>query len=389
MLVEWFRGWVLTGFPWNALGTVWAPFPVWSQGAALMGMFGLSLITVLMATSIVAGGLGAFGQCKPWLRGFAVMGFMLMAQGIGGWVRIPAGAVDAQPDVLLRLVQPNIAQAKKWDPAFRYENVLDQILMSQAPGWEKITHVIWPESASTYPLDKEGLVYRKLVAQAVPHDGWLLTGAPRRTAYGEPLKIWNSIFAINEHGDIGDIHDKAHLVPFGEYVPFKSFLPIQKLTAGRVDYSPGQGPRTVKIARTPPYSPLVCYEIIFPEEVVAHASRSENRPAWILNLTNDGWFGLSAGPYQHFAAATLRAVEQGLPVVRAANTGISAVIDPYGRIVAHLALGQKGHIDVQLPQPIVIPIYARTGSVSGVVLALLLLGFSGLFVTRRARYSGS
>ncbi len=369
MLMEWVRGWIFTGFPWNGQGVVWAPFPIWAQGAAYVGGLGLSFFTVLVMTAPAAGVLGAFGDSRRFLRGFCVLLCGLGLQLGIGWQRLPVESLPNQPDVKLRIVQPNIPQTEKWAPDRRYDDILNMILMSQQTGWSGVTHVIWPETAVTYPLNSEGEFYLRLVAQAAPRQGWLITGSPRRTPKNHPLQVWNSVYAIDSHGGIGSVYDKSHLVPFGEYVPFSQYIPLTKLTAGRVDFTPGTGPRTVVLPRTPPYSPLVCYEIIFPNQVVDQSSR----PDWILNVTNDGWFGLSAGPYQHFALAVLRAIEQGLPVVRAANTGISGVVDPYGHVVAQIGLGHKGVLDVYLPQPLVKTLYSRCGDWVPMLMAVVFV----------------
>jgi len=187
----------------------------------------------------------------------------------------------------------------------------------------------------------------------------VITGAPRIAGQvgGRP-KFWNSVFVIDPSGGVVATYDKFHLVPFGEYMPLRNYLPLDAIAAGPIDFSAGPGSRTIDLPGLPPVSPLVCYEAIFPGEVVA----SGNRSAWLLNVTNDAWFGRSAGPHQHFAIARTRAVEEGLPLVRAANTGISAVIDPYGSIVARLGLGQRGILDVPLPKALVEPtLYARYG----------------------------
>ncbi|MBN2752712.1 MAG: apolipoprotein N-acyltransferase, partial [Rhodospirillaceae bacterium] len=302
------------------------------------------------------------------------------AQGLGGKIRLPDGPAPVQPHVAVRLVQPNIPQTEKWKPRQRRENLLQQILLSRSPGWETRTHVIWAETASTFPLDlPEDALARNLLAQAVPHGGWLMTGAPRRSPQGQPFQLWNSVIALNDQGQIGDVHDKAHLVPFGEYMPGGRWLPLKKLAAGRVDYSPGPGRRTVRLAETPPYSPLICYEVIFPGAV----TDASDRPDWILNVTNDAWFGVSAGPHQHLAAAILRAVETGLPVVRAANTGISATIDPYGRVVASLGLGKRGVVDSGLPRPLPETVFSGLGNVLPTLMLILL--FLGVNFAVRSR----
>lgn len=364
--VEWLRGWLFTGFPWNPLGVAWAFHPAFAQGAAVVGVFGLSWYTMLAMTAPMAGSLGAFGARRGGWRGAGVAAAMIAVQGAGGALRLPEGPQPVQDGVALRLVQPDIPQTLKWDPVMRQDHLFQQVILSRSPGWEKITHVIWSETAATFPIDgPENTFARNVVAQAAPPGGWLITGVPRVSPPGQPRQLWNSVIAVDGEGAIGAIFDKAHLVPFGEYVPFGGLLPVTKITAGRTDFSPGPGIRTVRLEGTPSYSPLVCYEVIFPGAVVDPA----HRPEWLLNLTNDAWFGLSAGPHQHFAAAVFRAVEEGLPLVRDANTGISAVVDPYGRVVARLDLGRRGVVDSPLPKPIPATIFAHTGNLLALFLA--------------------
>jgi apolipoprotein N-acyltransferase len=179
------------------------------------------------------------------------------------------------------------------------------------------------------------------------------------------VRIWNSLEVIDGDGRILASYDKAHLVPFGEYMPLPAWISLAKVTAGSLDFTAGPGPRTLTLAGLPPVGPLICYEVIFPAAVVDR----RQRPDWLLNLTNDGWYGISSGPYQHLVAARMRAVEEGLPLVRAANSGISAVIDPYGRVVASLGLGQAGVLDADLPRPIGATLFARAG---WLILPLLL-----------------
>jgi apolipoprotein N-acyltransferase len=381
MAVEWVRSWALTGFPWNPLGVVWAFHPAMIQGAAVVGVFGLSWYTLLAMTAPMAGHLGAFGARKGAWKGVGVAVAMVAVQGLGGLARVPDAPQPVQDGVLLRLVQPDIPQTLKWDPVLRRDHLVDQVILSRAAGWEKVTHVIWSETAATFPIDgAENTFARNIVAQAAPPGGWLITGAPRVSPQGEPRRLWNSVIAVDRDGETGAIFDKAHLVPFGEYVPLGGILPVTKITAGRTDFSPGPGVRTVHLPGTPAYSPLVCYEVIFPGAVVDAA----DRPEWLLNLTNDAWFGLSAGPHQHFAAAIFRAVEEGLPLVRDANTGISAVVDPYGRVVASLDLGQRGVLDSPLPRPLSATIYAWTGNWSGFLLAMVFI-LAPYFIPSRLR----
>jgi apolipoprotein N-acyltransferase len=234
--------------------------------------------------------------------------------------------------------------------------------------------VIWPEAAVPFLIEREPML-RKTLASVVPAGGYLFTGAPRGEPKTGPLdQVWNSLVALDEHGDIRATFDKFHLVPLGEYVPLRQLFPfISKVTPGGMDFTAGAGPTTIRLPGLPPVGPVICYEVIFPHAVVNEA----DRPDWIVNLTNDGWFGITSGPYQHFASARLRAVEEGLPLVRAANTGISGIVDSYGRVIKRLGLGDTGVIDGVLPQPLTPTAYARGGDWNvlalGLIAALLAL----------------
>jgi len=373
LFVEWLRSWILTGFPWNLIGTVWAFSPEMLQLAALSGVWGLSLITVLAAAAPAV--LATDGGPGRGRRMFATATFaLLIAVWAGGAIRLagaPASGERVVDGVRLRLVQASVAQALKWRPEARRDNLEAQMRLSVGPGFEDVTHVIWPETAVPY-LFGEVPELRRLLGRVVPPGGLLITGAPRGAPGAGPPRIWNSLVALDGDGEVVSTYDKHHLVPFGEYVPFRSVLGIDKLVPGRVDFSAGPGPVRLDLPGLPPASPLICYEIIFPGQVVAPGAR----PAWLLNVTNDAWFGTSSGPYQHFASARVRAVEEGLPLVRAANTGISALVDGYGRVIGRLGLNQVGVLDVSLPRPVSgITPYARIGnwSVAIVFLGTLLI----------------
>lgn len=349
MLAEWVREWVLTGFPWNLLGTVWVFSDAMIQLAALTGVYGLSLLGVVAAAmpAVLAEPVSGGGkEQNRWMPVLAAAGVLALVWAGGEW-RLAGAGNDTVPGVRLRLVQPNIPQKQKWKRELRRGHVLKQLEMSNRPtpsGWSP-THVIWPETAVPFVISGPSQLTRTL-GRAAPPGGMVIVGAPRTTGAGTASKkIFNSLLAIDSQGRIKDVYDKHHLVPFGEYVPFRSVLPVGKLTAGRQDFSPGPGVRTLTVDGLPPFSPLICYEVIFPGQV----AEKNNSPQWLLNITNDAWFGLSSGPYQHFAAARLRAVEEGLPLVRVANTGISGIVDSYGRVVRRLGLGQEGVIDGPLP----------------------------------------
>ncbi len=369
-LAEWLRGWLFTGFPWNLVATVWTPAEGMLQSAAWIGAFGLGLLTVAAAAMPAA-----FVWLPPRRAAAAVLAALLplgLAWALGAQ-RLPDGAAATVPDVRLRLVQAGIEQATKWSPELRAAHVRDQVALSRAAGFDAVTHVVWPESAVPFFLDLDANA-RALVAQAAPPGGAVITGTIRRTPpEAGGFKVWNSLMAVNAAGEVVAGYDKVHLVPFGEYVPLRALIPagIEKLTAGSTDFSPGPARVALSVPGAPAFSPLICYEIIFPGAVLGPGAR----PGWILNLTNDGWFGLSAGPYQHFASSRLRAVEEGLPVVRAANTGISAVVDPYGRVVAGLGLGERGVVDAPLPQALPQTVFARLGNALPVGIAVIAVLF--------------
>ena len=379
---EWVRGWVLTGFPWNSVGTVWVAVPPVLQAAAWIGVYGLSMVTVYAAAAFAA--LAAPGRLR-WPA--AVSGILLLAAfGAAGAIRLAAAPSGAVADVRLRIVQPNIDQRDKIRRDRRQAGLHRLVLMSMEDAGGGATHVIWPEAAIRLSMLADPR-NRSLVRAAVPTDGLLLTGAVRvrRDAGGRAVAAWNSVAVVDRDGRRAGIYDKHHLVPLGEYVPLRGVLPLAKLTPGRIDFSAGPGPQTIDLEGLPPFSPLICYEVIFPGAVVA----SGERPRWLLNVTNDAWFGFSSGPYQHFAAARMRAVEEGLPLVRAANTGISAVVDAYGRVMRQLPLGERGVIDAALPKPASErTLYARFGDITAGAAAILIFG-AGLVMYRRRAGGGT
>ncbi|WP_193366681.1 apolipoprotein N-acyltransferase [Pelagibius marinus] len=382
LIGEGLRAWILTGFPWNLLGTVWAFAPAPLQLAAYGGVWLLSLITVIAATAPAV--LADPARRSP--RGLAVVALLVLlpalAWGFGAWrlAAAPARGSDVVAEVRLRLVQPSIPQALKWRADRKAANLRLQAELSLAPGYEDRTLIIWPETAVPYLLAAEPRL-REELADIVPPGAFLVSGAPRVDPADPQGKIWNALHALDGQGAIVATYDKTHLVPFGEYTPLRSLLGLAKLTAGSRDFSAGEGLKTLTLPGLPAFSPLICYEIIFPGAVKAAAGTAAP-PRWLLNLTNDAWFGDSSGPYQHFAAARLRAVEEGLPVIRAANNGISAVIDSYGRVIDRINLNDRGIIDAYLPEAAT----ERTPySYAGNILYLIELLFTTcvIFVARR------
>lgn len=373
------RGVWFTGFPWNMIGYCWNEVGPIRQAAAWVGVYGVSLLTVLVAAapSILASGERL--QSIKLITLYAAFAII----GLGGWLRLAGDHGEMVPGVTLRLVQPNIVQSLKWDhraAAANFENLLD---LSAEPSKQPLTAILWPESATSYYLERE------LAALEAIHDhvngAMLITGslrAARSDADGH-VDYWNGMIALDKSGQVVGTYNKFHLVPFGEYVPFSHILPIGKLTPGLADFSRGPGPRTLTVPGLPPFGPLICFEVIFPGEVVDRA----NPPKWLLTLTNDGWYGYSTGPFQHFVQAGWRAIEEGAPLVRVANTGISGVVDPYGKVIAELGLEERGYIDVPLPQALAeSTIYARFGDGPVWLLALVLMAV-GIWVRNGGEFS--
>jgi apolipoprotein N-acyltransferase len=387
--LEWVRAWVLTGFPWNLIGTVWTFSDAMIQLAAVAGVYGLSLLTVMVAAmpAVLADSAGG-PRARAWQPVAAAFAALALVWA-GGLLRL-AGADEATvPGVRLRLVQPNIPQTLKWDPAQRQQHVVKQIRMSlrppSAPSQDiparPPTHVIWAETAVPYYVANEPALLAAL-GSVVREGGAVIVGAPRTTPEpSTPFQVWNSLHAIDAKGRVIATYDKFHLVPFGEYVPFRKWLPIAKITHGATDFSRGPGPQTLTIPGLPPVSPLICYEAIFP--ATARAREPWRRPGWLLNLTNDAWFGISSGPHQHLAAARLRAVEEGLPLVRVANNGISGIVDAYGRIRARLGLGLEGVIDGDLPVALAAPpAYGHYGDRMTLAIFLIAAAAAGIASAR-------
>lgn len=403
---EWLRGHLFTGFPWNLVGYTWTWSDAALQSASLFGIYGLSFATVFVLASpaalIVArsrmqfdgkarmhGGTGearTSSDSTGWRtprdepRGgravvFSLALVMLAGDFAYGMVRLGDATDAVQDGVSLRLVQANVAQEFKWEPDQLRANLERHLVLMRSPGLETVSAVVWPETALPYALDGNREL-RQALGALLPRGAVLMTGAPRieTDADGRLItEMWNSVAVLDSTGTVVGTYDKAHLVPFGEYVPLRPLLAatgLDKIVPGILDYSAGTGPRTIVLPGLPDVSPLVCYEVIFPGAVT-----SSERPAWLLNVTNDAWYGKSAGPYQHFAMARVRAVEEGIPLVRAANTGISGVVDAYGRVRASLGLMEAGVVDSELPVPLPPTFYSRFKDwpVAGLILLLALV----------------
>ncbi len=365
VFMEWVRSFIFTGFPWNLLGTALSFSPELIGGAAYIGTYGLSLALLLLLSGIALF-LAAPGNRRAGL-------FMAIVPAVFfGWCASSYERVDTTGGMKVRLVQPSIPQTFKWHPALAYKNFREYIDLSRSESLDGISLVVWGETASPYSLDRDEEHLQEITA-AIPDNGLLITGL-LRVGIENGLRVpYNSMFAINKAGEIKDYYDKAHLVPFGEYLPFRQYLPdfMQPVANVVGDLGKGEKYKNLQIPGLPLIGGAICYESIFPKEIV----NVRQKPEILAVLANDGWYGISAGPYQHLAAAQMRAVEEGITVIRSANTGISAVIAPNGEILGELGLNAKGIADIILPARLASPtLYGKYGNaVPGCLLLLTLL----------------
>jgi apolipoprotein N-acyltransferase len=384
-LSEWLRGHVLTGFPWNTFGYALTEPLALAQTGSLIGLWGLTFLSVAIFASPAVLIDGTSRGRKPWIAPAAAL-VLLIAMGIFGAVRLSGHPTTMIADLKLRIMQPNLQQDVRFNYSAKAEVMQKYLALSdrasgpQSTGVRDVNVLIWPESAFPFFLTREADAMAQ-IADLLPKGTVLITGAVRAPDVPPGVRItraYNSIYVIDHDGSVLSVYDKLHLVPFGEYLPFQNWmekLGFEQLTRVQGGFIPGTRRRTLEIPHAPRALPLICYEAIFPGDV---AERND-RPGWIVNLTNDGWFGISTGPYQHLQQVRLRAIEEGLPVVRAANTGISAVIDPVGRVVARLGLGLEGVLDSGLPSSIPPTIYARIGDIP----AAIFVAAAFIFVIRR------
>jgi apolipoprotein N-acyltransferase len=368
-LGEWLRGHVITGFPWNLAAYAWAFSDAASQFASVAGAYGLTLITAAIAAAPVALTGPAAGRAR--LAPLAGAALAVAGLFVFGAVRLAAADPEPPGRPMVRAVQPDIAQDEKWLPQNYNRNFTDHLSLSERPGNQAVDLFAWSEAAVPYQLDTDEPA-RWRMAQVGHPGAVVVTGFPRvEVDAGGRTRYFNSMIFVGEGGRTLATFDKAHLVPFGEYVPLKGLfraldsvfealglsIRFQKVVEGGGDFVPGSGPRVIHLPGLPPVSPLICYEVIFPGAVTP----AGERPDWLLNITNDAWYGNWAGPRQHLAIARFRSIEEGLPMLRAAGTGISAIIDAHGRVLEALDLNQRGVVDGRLPAPLAPTLYARFG----------------------------
>lgn len=383
------RGHLFTGFPWNSPGMALGQNLWLMQNASLVGLYGLTFMAVAICAAPALLLTGRTRRERLMSPALALLVLGIMA-GFGLW-RIPSEPSTTVENVRFRIMQPNLAQDAKFNPRNRDAIMRRYLTISASQGRDGTglagaTHVVWPESAFPFLLHRDPASLAQIGGLLDP-GAVLITGAARMD---EPLpgesvgKFFNAIQVIDDRGTILGAYDKVHLVPFGEYVP--KFLDAVIRVVGLRQFvqipggfEPSERRLSLSIPGLPPVAATICYEAIFPGEILPEGPR----PNLILNVTNDAWFGQTPGPYQHFAQARLRSVEEGLPLIRAANTGISAVTDSYGRVVDSLPLGVEGVIDAKLPVAATATVYSKVEMFS--LTATLVICLMALIVRRKQR----
>jgi apolipoprotein N-acyltransferase len=366
---EWLRGHLFTGFPWNLSAYGWGISLALMQSASLMGAYGLSFLTILLGAALAEPFSGRW-------RAPALVVLLFVALWGYGVYRLANTPTQNVAGVSVRLVQPDIPQAEKYVRRLMLRNWQRLIDLSAMPGRPSV--IIWPEAATGFAvarapgaLDEIGLFTAR--GQTV------ITGSDRVVPGPRHLIAYNSLYLFGPNGALPQVYDKFHLVPFGEYVPFAGLLNqigIRQLTVGE-GFSSGDHPHVMTVTGAPLMSPLICYEVIFPHAVI---DASAARPGWFVNITDDSWFGPWAGPEQHFLTARVRAIEEGLPMARTANTGISAMIDGNGRVRSFLGLNRLGVVDSALPVALPPTPYARFGDLI-FLLFLVTAAFASFCIT--------
>lgn len=368
-LAEYLRSVLFTGFPWGLLSYSWVNTPV-AQWAAYVGPFGLLFLTLLCGLMLVSFPTRNFLGPVLALTSFAILWGVGAARTTG---------TDLKPDesFRVRLIQPNAPQHQKWDPEWTDVFFARSLKLTSLPSDIPIDLVVWPETSVPFLLDGN-VDALQLLSDAAGKGAHIIAGIQRTDGDA----YYNSMVHLNPQGNLVALYDKYRLVPFGEYIPFSKYLPLLGLRglAQQLDgFTAGTGAALIDVTGVPAYRPLICYEAIFPW---AASQDGGQRPKFLLHITNDAWFGAQIGPLQHLAQVQFRAIEQGLPVLRSANTGVTAVIDPYGRILNQLGMNKTGKLDSYLPMPVDLTLYSKIGDYP-IILFLLILGAIVKYVTCR------
>jgi apolipoprotein N-acyltransferase len=358
---EWARGFVATGFPWNLTGSLFAVDLASLQAASVIGAYGLCVIANFFALVPVLWILGH----RRFAAIFLILPLALAAFGAARLANSSDG-YSVSSGSMIRLVQPAIPQVDKWDRSKRQAH-LDKLVDLSRQGDVVPKLVIWPETAFAGFASRSQSLLNTTIRNATQNDGVVITGIPR---FGGDRTLLNSAIMINHDGAIKTVYDKRHLVPFGEYIPFRKWLPFLEPIVGPIDFVPGENNRLMHLDGYGNMQMLICYEVIFAGAVIDQ----EMRPDIIINITNDAWFGQSAGPWQHLVQAQMRAIEEGLPLMRVANTGITAGFNSYGRILGQIGLGAQGVLDLSVPLALPPTLFARFGNLGFFALIFLIIG---------------
>ena len=388
-VTEWLRGFIFTGFPWNPIGHTAMPTPLLMQTASIFGVEGVNALAVFFFALPAVLGLGRHRK-----RAVFFLALLAVAHIGYGYVRLHGAAEDKNEGLLVRLVQPSIAQSEKWDNAARdkiFAKLLELSATKPAEGVKQPDVIIWPETAIPFLMNERPDAYSAIAAMLQPGQT-LLAGAVRQEGdreAGEEVRYYNSLLVIGEDGELISASDKRHLVPFGEYLPMQdvlSSLGLSQVVNMPGGFTPGGKRRNIVLSNGVKLNPLICYEGIFPREIVA----SDGRADAMVNITNDAWYGNTPGPYQHLRFTQLRSVEQGMPLLRVANNGITASVDSYGRIIEDLKLNAIATLDIRVPPVLQPTIYVLYGRIVFSFILLALVAIAGLTIGRtRSRISAS
>ena len=381
---EWLRGHAFTGLPWNHPGLIWPAGEAISQIASLIGAWGLALFTLFLLAApaaLTSSRYGLLARAMPLALAVILLGTLFIA----GSIRLEKTEIAFVEGVKLRVIQAQIDQSEKWDPKNK-QKIIDHYLdLSSKDGLENITHIIWPEGALPLLLLESPEVLQQIAARF--SDGpILLTGVTRReVTKDQQILFRNSLVALSFHRGVPAlemVYDKYHLTPFGEYLPFGKLLAssgIKALTPLGGGFTAGSSPITTTIPGAPAVSPQICYESIF----AGLTPSGKDRPKWIVNVTNDSWFGPTTGPKQHIQQVKYRAIEEGLPIIRSASSGISGVIDPLGRLISKAPVNTNASIDAELPEALRATLLSKFNNISLVFWFLLVLAVTTLQVLRQ------
>lgn len=380
MLSEFLRGHILTGFPWDLFAYGWAGVLPIVQSVSLFGVYGLTFLTIFWC-AVPGYLLMSRASRRETSIAVALVAVSIAGLYVWGAYRLSSHPTQHHDNVIVRVVQPNIPQEEKWDNTRMVANLQKLVRNSSVEmSADKTYAVIWPETAITDYIvnDPNASDFIRSEIFPDPRKGYLISGVLRHEQDSEgKAEYFNSLVAYDSNLRPQTIYNKSHLVPFGEYIPFQKYIPLTPIVRFS-GFTPGEGVKTQLIPDFPGFSPLVCYEVLFPGRV----AEKTIRPEWIINVTNDSWYGNSPGPYQHLTKSIYRATEEGLPLMRSANTGVSAIIDSYGRVHSKIGYNKEGYIDAPLPLPATQQtLYSKYGDF---FMYLLFFALSGIiYFTRR------